>query len=162
MTTTNTAIETTLMNEIRILVTNYKRDRTELASELYDLHAELAKPGREGKWAAFLREVDIAKETARRWMLLEQNRRQGLSVVDPLGSIDEHLVPLDEDEPDTSSPTPTRTALPRPVDSGMRQLKVLYDAATKKQLDSRLAFLCERQQLERDVVVFNLIEAAFN
>jgi hypothetical protein len=74
--------ETALANEITELWSSQKRKslslrrsrqeletlRTSLSNRLYDLKHLLARPGREGKWTEFLRQQDIPRTTADRYV----------------------------------------------------------------------------------------------
>lgn len=57
-----------LASRIKDLLASRRKNKEELSRYLFEMKEELARKGRGGKWAAFLRDVNFSRTTADRWI----------------------------------------------------------------------------------------------
>lgn len=97
-----------LAGQIKGLLASRRENKWELGKYLREMKAELARKGRSGKWAAFLREVRLPRTSADRW--IEEFEKA------PNGAIS----PETQDEP---KPFATGEAQADPQDEELKQLE---------------------------------------
>jgi hypothetical protein len=143
---------------IKELVSEHHNNRAELAKNLLEKHEMLARPGCKGRWEPFLREVGIAKESARRLLHEERARLAQRALgngIDPLESFTDDENEVDE-ENNSSEPKPS----PRRKLAGETML-LRFTAGSKAAFLHRLDYLAKRSGESRRELLVNLVSVAY-